>query len=64
MPLCHEGKKNGSSPLKGEIGMTCFHKPAVITEKHPERLSFTQTPHSGHGPAIPDTKRLQEENVY
>ena len=36
MPLRHEGKKNGSSPLKGEFGTTCLLKPAEAIEKTPK----------------------------
>jgi hypothetical protein len=34
MPLRHEGKKNGSSPLKGEIGMIWLLRPAVAIKKN------------------------------
>ena len=34
MLLRHEGKKNGSSPLKGKVRMICFLKPALISEKN------------------------------
>ena len=62
MPLRHEGKKDGSSPLKGEFGMTSLLRPAGAIEKTPpERLSFPRTPHSGRPrSAIPDTKRLHD----
>ena len=58
MPFRHEGKEDGSGPLKGEFGMTCLLKPAEAVEKSPpERLSFSRTPHSGRSrSAIPDTK--------
>ena len=29
-----------------------------------KRQSFPRSPHSGHGPAIPDTKRLQEKKRF
>ena len=66
MPFRHEGKKNGSGPLKGEFGTTCLLKPAEAIEKTPpERLSFSRTPHSGRPrSAIPDTKRLQEKKRF
>ena len=31
MPLRHEGKECGSSPLKGELGMTCLLRPAFTS---------------------------------
>ena len=51
---------------QSSAGMTSLLRPAEAIEKtQPERLSFPRNPHSGRPrSAIPDTKRLHEEDAF
>ena len=66
MPLRHEGKKNGSSPLRGEFGTTCLLKPAEAIENTPQNDNPSPEPliADGHDPLSLTRNDYKKKNAF